>query len=254
MKYLTNLILFLFALNANAQERVLHGHKRNATDTTFYFKYIRDLSDSLHISRIPTTPHKFHFRFWGNYYAIDIKDYGITYVGELVNYYAVPKYFGTNRQNYSKVTSYTDAHNYYYEKKVLDSSTVATIMRLVDSLKIADIPNSDSIPNWPWGVDGISCKIEYATQTEYHLKNYWGARLALERGINYAKQITLLEEHMYDVAYNNKSYTTTFSNIPKDCYNIDQTTLCLYRKHKAQYRQKKRAGRKAARIKKRSSK
>ena len=47
------------------------------------------------------------------------------------------------------------------------------VLKLIDSLKINELPSDKNIKGWQQGLDGITYFIEYKVDKNYSFKNYW---------------------------------------------------------------------------------
>ncbi len=113
----------------------------------------------------------------------------------------------------------------YIKTFPLDSTQVHSIIKLIDSLYILDIPSDKYIPNWGQGLDGIIYVMENKQGANYSFKHFWTPSAQdsfpesnkiqfflsqLDQIINYNKTRMLFEKQMpfYSWSYKGSMFCT----------------------------------------------
>jgi hypothetical protein len=120
--------------------------------------------------------------YWQKYKSPIIKKLNLILPNQNVDFFRLSssKYYLELSKNTNKVVFYGD--EIYDSKKTgktfiksfnLKNEEVVKIKKLVDSLKIENIPSDRYIQNWQQGFDGITYNIEFKKDDIYSFKNYW---------------------------------------------------------------------------------
>jgi len=61
----------------------------------------------------------------------------------------------------------------FVKKNIVLPKVADKAFRLIDSIKINELPSDKNIKGWQQGLDGITYFIEYKVDNKYSFKNYW---------------------------------------------------------------------------------
>jgi len=97
------------------------------------------------------------------------------------------------------------------------------VLKLIDSLKINELPSDKNIKGWQQGLDGITYFIEYKVDKNYSFKNYW---TPTSQDSLAEAQLLLLLISSFESLPDIKNSSKDFQNeIPFDSWNIQVVRL-----------------------------
>lgn len=127
--------------------------------------------------------------FWNGYKTEQIKKYDLNFVEDQQNKIVFRFWTYGNTIEISKTQDgYTGAVNYFVDEVAensnrifkksfaLNKETSEKIKKLIDSTQIQALPSDNQIKGWEKGYGGLIYLIEYKTETQYSLKNYWAPK------------------------------------------------------------------------------
>ena len=203
-------ILFILTLISPivvlGQNRELHIKTYEDGDTSLWYKWRIELCAQIELDSIQNSENNWHFRLWTNRQAIDIWE-------------------DVNGEQFGKVTSWTKEYTpndeeptnrIFYEIKILDSVQTNKLISLIDSTRIKNIPDEDSIENWGQGFDGITYIFETTDSNEYFFKTYWTptAQDALKEAI----VVQNFVDGCLEITDSKEIWSDFASRIPFECY------------------------------------
>ena len=129
------------------------------SDTAFWYtnknSYVKDFKLGL----IETDTTKYVFRFWSNGLTIKLTKSNNNYSGEVIRF--VEQYPAKSKKKI------------FVKKNIVLPKVADKAFRLIDSIKINELPSDKNIKGWQQGLDGITYFIEYKVDNKYSFKNYW---------------------------------------------------------------------------------
>lgn len=129
------------------------------SDTIFWYNIKNENVYRFSLGLIENEISDFSFRFWSNGLLVAVRQKDDTYFGEIT--YFVEEYPGNDHKQIFK--------------RIYEISTInaKSLIGLIDSFKITDLPTDQNITSWNQGLDGIEYFIEYRQGNNYTFKNYW---------------------------------------------------------------------------------
>lgn len=203
-------ILFIFTLFSSVivvgQNRELHINTYEDGDTSLWYKWRIELCAQIELDSIQNSENNWHFRLWTNKQAIDLWE-------------------DINGETFGKITSWTEEHTpnheeptnrIFYEIKLLDSNKTTELISLVDSTKIKNIPDENSIENWRQGLDGITYIVETSSTKDYFFKTYWTPKAQ-----DFSKEALVVQKFVdrcLTIIESKQVWSDFASKIPFECY------------------------------------
>ena len=129
------------------------------SDTAFWYTYKNSYVKDFKLGLIETDTAKYIFRFWSNGLTIKLTKNNSKYLGEVTRF--VGQYPTKSKK---KV---------FVKKTILLPNIVDKAFKLIDSIKINELPSDKNIKGWQQGFDGTTYFIEYKIDNKYSFKNYW---------------------------------------------------------------------------------
>jgi hypothetical protein len=181
------------------QTKVIQG------DTTWINNYF-DFLKSIDLKDFQNSTDEFNFRFRNHGQVVEISKDSSNYYGCITNYiYHFKQY---NNEKSEILTS----------KIVLTSKQSEDVYNYIQKSKIIELPSSNKIKKWKWGVDGISYTIEHSDKRNYWLKSYWSP--SFQDSIPEAIIVSDLVKYLSDSLNLQDKYVTFENTLPKKgCYN-----------------------------------
>ncbi|WP_090079140.1 hypothetical protein [Halpernia frigidisoli] len=124
------------------------------SDTLHYYKYEKPIVKKLNLLK-PEGNYNF-FRFSSDKYYLELS--------EISNKYLIYA---------DEIWDNRKTGEVFIREIKLNDSQVYKINKLIDSLKINDIPSDNRIKEWTFGFDGITYKMENKNGINYSYKHYW---------------------------------------------------------------------------------
>ncbi|MCE3074298.1 hypothetical protein [Chryseobacterium gwangjuense] len=153
MKHIFFLFFCISSINLFGQESKSYELTKDS-DTLYYSKYDKPILEKLKL--INPEKNKNFFRFSSSKYYLELSDESnkyLIYADEIWD---------------SKKTGET-----FIKQIDLTKSQINEIKKLIDSLKINEIPSDKQIEKWKFGFDGITYSIEFKNEKTYSYKHYW---------------------------------------------------------------------------------
>ncbi|GAB5526802.1 MAG: hypothetical protein Roseis2KO_46740 [Roseivirga sp.] len=238
MKHILFVLTLSSSLSVLGQDRALHIKTYEDGDSSLWYKWRKELSAQIELDTIQNTKNNWHFRLWTNKQAIDI-------------------WQDSNGDKFGKLTSWTKeftpgkeepTNRIFYKIKLLDSIKTIELIHLIDSTKIKEIPDEDSIQSWRQGFDGITYIVETANTKNYFFKTYWTPRA--QDSLKEAIAVQSFVDRSLGVTDSNQIWSDFASRIPYECYiNGGPRVACKiltkrerrkYKKERENYRQSSR--------------
>ena len=232
-------ILFILALFSSiivhGQNRELHIKTYAEGDTSLWYKWRIELCAQIELDSIQNSENNWHFRLWTNRQSIDIWE-------------------DANGERFGKLTSWTKEHvpndeepinRLFYENKLLDSGKTNRLISLIDSTRIKNIPDEDSIENWGQGFDGITYIIETVNTRDYHFKTYWTP--TAQDSLTEAMIVQNFIDRCLTISESQEIWSDFASRIPFECYiNGGPMVACkiLTKKERRKYKKERKNYRK----------
>ena len=214
MKGIAISILILITLNSIGQERSFNVKMYPDGDTTLWYKLKSELVEQIELENLYDTNNKWHFRIWTDEQVFEIwKDSLNRYNGRITSW--TKDYPPNKKRSESSV---------YYEYAALDSNQINSLLGLLDSMGIKEMPVQDSIIGWSTGCDGSIYTIETSNKTDYYFKTYWtpSAQDSIKEALSLIEFIDSVEI----ITYADSIWNSFKTRIPFACYNND-TILIL---------------------------
>jgi hypothetical protein len=131
----------------------------NDSDTVFWYSYKNTYVKEFKLGLIETDTANYIFRFWSNGLTIKFIQNDKGYSGEVIRFV---EHYPTKSKKKVFVT-----------RKIILPDIAENAIKLIDSLKINELPSDKNIKGWQQGLDGITYFIEYKVDNRYSFKNYW---------------------------------------------------------------------------------
>ncbi|KIA83956.1 hypothetical protein [Kaistella jeonii] len=148
MIYFSVLSVFVFG------QKALNYELTNDSDTLHYYKYEKPIVEKLNLLK-PEGNSNF-FRFSSDKYYLELS--------EISNKYLIYA---------DEIWDNSKTGEVFIREIKLNESQVYKINKLIDSLKINDIPSDNRLKEWTFGFDGITYKLENKNGINYSYKHYW---------------------------------------------------------------------------------
>lgn len=217
MKNITNiLILLLFcSIVVFGKNRELHIPTYKDGTASYSYKSNRELSEQIKLQSVQNTESDFYFRLWTDRQVIDIW-------GE------------PTKQMSGTITSWTEERNpadqektgnIFYKTALLDSNRISNILKIIDSLSINEIPDSDLIEGLNSVSDVAVYIIETANKSDYFFKTYLSPTSK-----DSLKEIIIIQYFIDETSKlaNASEYWDEFEIvIPYDCYSNGGIITCI---------------------------
>ena len=203
-------ILLIFTLISSVivfgQNRELHIKTYEDGDTSLWYKWRIELCTQIELESIQNSKNKWHFRLWTNKQAIDIwEDLNGVTSGKITSW--TKEYTPDDEEPTNRI---------FYKIKLLDSIKTNKLISLIDSTKIKNIPDEDSIENWRQGFDGITYIIETSSTKNYFFKTYWTPTAQ-----NFLKEALVVQKFVdrcLIITESKQVWSDFASRIPFECY------------------------------------
>ena len=124
------------------------------SDTLYYFKYEKPIIEKLKL--IKPEENKNFFRFSSDKYYLELSDESNKYI-----IYA------------DEIWDNIKTGETFIKQIDLTKSQINEIKKVIDSLRINEIPTDKQIEKWKFGYDGITYKLEFKNEKVYSYKHYW---------------------------------------------------------------------------------
>jgi hypothetical protein len=222
---------------AYSQELNIHVPLDNNKDTSLWYKWKGVLAQEIKLQKISNTTNIIYWRFWTDKQVIDL---WITHEGKQEG--QITSWVRESVPNGEEQTN-----RLFFRSNYLDSLQVYSIFRLIDSIKIQEIPDEKQVQNWKQGVDGITYIIESFKASEYFFKSYWTptAQDTLKEAIIVQKFV----DRTLEIIGANVIWKQFAKDIPFECY-IHDGPICTckiltivqkhkYKKERKNYRQQR---------------
>jgi hypothetical protein len=129
------------------------------SDTSFWYTYKNSCVRDFKLGLIETDSAKYVLRFWSNGLTIKLTKNSSKYLGHVTRF--VEQYPTKSKKKC------------FVKKTDLPPHVVDKAFKLIDSIKINELPSDKNIKGWQKGLDGITYFIEYKVDNNYSFKNYW---------------------------------------------------------------------------------
>ena len=129
------------------------------SDTAFWYTYKNNYVKDFKLGLIEIDTAKYVFRFWSNGLTIKLTYTNNNYSGEVTRF--VEQYPTKSKKKI------------FVKKSIILPRVVYKAFKLIDSVKINELPSDKNIKGWQQGFDGRTYFIEYKINNKYSFKNYW---------------------------------------------------------------------------------
>ncbi len=206
MKHIIFILTLFSSLIVLGQDRALHIKTYEDGDSSLWYKWRKELCAQIELDTIQNSKNNWHFRLWTNKQAIDI-------------------WQDSNGDKYGKLTSWAKeftpggeepTNRIFYEIKLLGAIKISELIHLIDSTKIKEIPDEDSIESWRQGFDGITYIVETANTKSYFFKTYWTP--TAQDSLKEAITVQGFVDRSLVITESNKIWSDFASRIPYECY------------------------------------
>mgnify|MGYP003583910258 CR=1 FL=1 len=153
MKYILFMFSLFLTLNLFGQVNESYELTKDS-DTLYYFKYEKPIIEKLKL--IKPEENKNFFRFSSDKYYLELSDESNKYI-----IYA------------DEIWDNIKTGETFIKQIDLTKSQINEIKKVIDSLRINEIPTDKQIEKWKFGYDGITYKLEFKNEKVYSYKHYW---------------------------------------------------------------------------------
>ena len=129
------------------------------SDTAFWYNYKNSYVRDFKLGLIEIDTSKYVFRFWSNGLTIKLQHTNNNYLGEVTRF--VEQYPTKTKKKI------------FVKRNIILPEVVYKAFKLIDSVKIYELPSDKNIKGWQQGLDGITYFIECKVDNKYSFKNYW---------------------------------------------------------------------------------
>lgn len=206
MKVLQTIIFLLMSNILFSQNKTNYNVLSSTGDTTFWVKYQQIVMNELSLPRLDTSRNLFYFRVWKANQVIDISsNINDTYSAKITTW--TSEYVPENEKHTNRILIY---------KVAISADTVHTMLSLIKSSTILNLPTDNLIKGWKQGLDGITYIIEYSTNEQYSFKTYWTPQT--QDNLREAKLVLSLVDSIFELAAAKNIWQTFSKTIPYECY------------------------------------
>ena len=225
MKALQILIFILLCNILFGQTKSNYNVLSSAGDTTFWFKYQQIVMNELSLPKLDTLTNLFYFRIWKPNQVIDISsNINNDYSAQVTTW--TSEYVPKNEKHTNRTHIY---------KVAISAYAVNTLLTLINSSDILNLPTDNLIKGWKQGFDGITYIIEFSTKKQYSFKTYWTPQV--QDTLREGKLVQSFVDSFFELADSKNIWRAFSKTIPYECYINGGNIACkiLSKKEQRKY-------------------
>ncbi|MGG7665317.1 hypothetical protein [Dyadobacter sp. BHUBP1] len=176
LKLVPFLISLLFAIDGFGQSKSISVPVYKSGDTTLFYKWQRERIAQMKMRDPLVSKDSLLLIFSTDTRAVEIftNDFR-TFYG--FQYVCTTRYLSEEKRRRRRKGD----PKLLFNVTKLDTAQAHVVYSVFKNLSILSIPDSQDIPGWPTGVDGITYLVEHSTPSSYAFKTYWTPSVARDR-------------------------------------------------------------------------